>query len=66
MKESLYIWYKFFLEPQKKSLTATLGCNDVNNLDRATKYDYLFVDQDTFKMYKFCVFMQLIDIFTKY
>jgi type III restriction enzyme len=41
-------------------------CNDVDKLDKSKKYDYLFVDQDTFAKYKFSSFIKLISTFTKY
>jgi type III restriction enzyme len=41
-------------------------CNDVNKLDKSKKYDYLFVDQETYEKYKFSYFHKLIHTFAKY
>jgi type III restriction enzyme len=41
-------------------------CEDVNKLDKTKKYDYLFVDQETFEKYLFSCFNNLIGTFIKY
>jgi type III restriction enzyme len=41
-------------------------CNDVNKLDKSKKYDYLFVDEETFEKYKFSILTKPINIFAKY
>jgi type III restriction enzyme len=42
-------------------------CDDVNKIANINyKYDYLFVDQETFEKYTFSNFMKLTQIFTKY
>ena len=42
-------------------------CNDVNNIENIKfKFDYLFIDQDTFEKFEFQNFVKLIEIFTKF
>jgi type III restriction enzyme len=41
-------------------------CNDVNKLDRAKKYEYLFADQETYEKYNFGGFNKPISTFTIY
>ncbi|MDR2302112.1 MAG: type III restriction endonuclease subunit R, partial [Deltaproteobacteria bacterium] len=41
-------------------------CNDVNQAQKKYKFDFLFVDQETFNKYNFSNFFCLINVFVKY
>ncbi len=41
-------------------------CEDVNNVSADVSYDFVFVDEESFRMYQPITFLQLLDGFTEY
>ena len=41
-------------------------CEDVNEISEDVVYDYVFVDEESFRMYQPTTFQQLLDAFTEY
>ena len=41
-------------------------CEDVNNISSDVRYDFVFVDEESFRMYQPTTFQQLLDGFTEY
>jgi type III restriction enzyme len=41
-------------------------CNDVNKAQKKVKFDFLFIDEETFRKYQFNKFSDLLHLFTQY
>lgn len=54
------------LDVPLKMMRLKQWCEDINRVQSTIKYDYLFVDEESFGKYKPTSFNQLIDIFREY
>ncbi len=54
------------LDVPRKMQRLSQWCEDVNNLSPNTIYDFIYVDQESFDVYKPQTFQQLLDGFTEY
>ena len=41
-------------------------CDDVNNVSADVRYDFVFVDEESFRLYQPTTFQQMLDGFTEY
>ena len=54
------------LDVPLKMLRLRQWCEDINQAQPEVKYDFVYVDQDSFEKYKLSSFRQLIDSFREY